>query len=285
MIWINLVAGVAAVVAAARAWRMLARRRGLRREVEASCIVRWQQPSPSGRGAAPRLWFVILGHGLSVIIVCVLLLGSLNRAAPGPLSTRFETPTGRWLAAIVGFDDPQLNSIGWVAAVLAAFVAGTTLGALLGFGLVTMFGPPVSVGVTEDGVWFGVLLLPWRHVCSARLQVEKGEIVLFSRARPESDPASLSPPTKKLYEDVEGMLGIFLARNADETGMPRRRGEQVYWLVIFGVALIEAVAAAFAVYPVEAEWVWFFYGLELVALSLAGRFFLNRWLPKVFIEG
>lgn len=112
LIWINLVAGVAAVVAAARAWRMLARRRGLRREVEASCIVRWQQPSPSGRGAAPRLWFVILGHGLSVIIVCVLLLGSLNRAAPGPLSTRFETPTGRWLAAIVGFDDPQLNSIG-----------------------------------------------------------------------------------------------------------------------------------------------------------------------------
>ncbi len=284
MIWINLIAGVAAFVAAARAWRMLARRRRLRREVEARCLATWQQRSPSGRGASPLPWFVILGHALSVMIVCLLLLGSLNRAAPGPLSTRFETPAGRWLAAIVGFDDPQLNLIGWVAAALAAFMAGTTLGALVGFGLVTMFGPPVSVGITEAGVWFGVLLLPWRHVCSARLLVEKGEIVLFSRARPESDPASLSPPTKMLYEDVEGMLGMLLARNADETGIPQRRGGQMSLMVIFGIAMIEAVAAAFAVYPVGAEWVWFFYGLEIVGLSMAGRFFLSRWLPSIFVE-
>lgn len=285
MIWVNLVAGIAGAVAAARAWRMLARRRRLRGNADPSCLAAWHQRSTSGGRVPLRQSSVIVVHALCVLIVSVLLLGSLNRAAPGPLSTRFETPSERRLAAVVGYADPQLNLIGWVAAALAAFVAGSTLGGLVGFGLVTILGPRLSVCISEDGARFGILLLPWRDVCSVRLRAEEGQILLYSHARPDSDPASLCPPTKMLYEKVEGMLGLLLARNASASAIRRRHGGQVSAMAVFGVVLVAATAAAFALYPIQAEWIWFFYSLELVIVLWAGRLFLNMWLPRIFVEG
>jgi hypothetical protein len=285
LIWINLVACGSALAAGARAWRILARRRRLPRREEAEWYAAWQQPGQAGQGSLTRQWIVILAHALAVVVVCVLLLASLNRAAPSPLSTAFESPSAQWVTAMTRFEDPQLNSIGWVAAVLSGFVAGATLGAIGGFGLVTMFGPPVSIGVSADGVQFGALLLPWPHVGSVRLQAERKEILLYSKSRPDTDPATLSPPTRTLFEEVEGKLGELLAVGATTTGLAPWRREQAPSGALFAFILIVAVLVAFAVYPVNAEWVWFFYGLELVALSVAGRFFMSKWSPRLFVEG
>jgi hypothetical protein len=185
---------------------------------------------------------------------------------------------------MTGFEDPQLNAIGWVAAVFAAFVAGTTLGGIGGFALVTMFGPPLSIGVSADGVRFGVLLLPWQHISSIRLEAEPMEMLLYSKSHPDADPATLSPPTRMLYEKVEGMLGELLAVDATTTGLTQRGRGRAPSVAFFALILIAAVLIAFVVSPVKAEWVWFFYGLELVALSVVGRVFMSKWAPSILVE-
>jgi hypothetical protein len=263
---------------------MLARRRRLPRREDAEWLVAWQQRSQAAQGSPTRHWIVILGHALTVVVVCVLLLASLNRAAPSPTATAFESPSARWVTAITGFEDPQLNSIAWVTAVLSSFVAGATLGAIGGFGLVTMFGPPISIGVSGDGVRFGTLLLPWPNVSSVRLPAEPKEILLYSKSRPDSGPARLFPPTRMLYEKVEGILGERLAMGATTAGLAPWRSEQAPSRALFALILIVAVLVAFVVYPANAEWVWLFYALELVVLSLAGRFFMSKWSPSIFVE-
>lgn len=279
MIWINLVACVAAFVAGIGAWRMLARNRRSPQPTQAVNLAAWQQPTLPRWGSAMRQLTLIVPHDLAQVLISVLLLASINRGAPGPLAPNFAAPSERWLMTTLGFADTQLALMSWLAAMFAAMLAGTTVGASAGFALVTLFGPPVSISIAADGVRFGALLLPWRHVSSVRLLVARMEILLFGSNDPDSAPLTLAPPTRMLYEQVEGIVGEQLAARLADRGPVRQRPARAASQVVFILAVLGAVILALALYPVNAEWVWFLNGVELVALSLLGRLYFGGWSP------
>lgn len=277
MIWINAVACILSIVGAVGAWRLIARGRVLPRGAGETSRVVWAQPVLVRSGSAARQLAAIVPHSLAQVIISVLLVGSINRGGRSPMSFGFRGPSAQWMAQALGVYDGQVNLISWIAAVFAGAVAGATLGALVGFGLVIMFGPKVSVSVDSDGVRLGSLLLPWDNVVTVRLYPVERTLLLFAADPPGAYPLALTPPTDELYEQlgrtVEELLAARLAVAEPMWPSARRLPSPV----ALGLVTLIAVLLSLMLYRVSAEWVWFVYGLALVVVSwVGGRYFQAR---------
>src|SRR5512136_1928275 len=100
MLWINLLAFGLAGVGFALEWNVISqRRRPFRLE---GALLSWDENPPSVFCYDKLGAVLITIHMISVIALSLLLVCSVNRTAPSPVSTGFESPVGQWLKSAVG---------------------------------------------------------------------------------------------------------------------------------------------------------------------------------------
>ena len=103
-------------------------------------------------------------HVCAIVLIAVLMIISVNRAAPSPFSLEFHSPTEEWLRKIVAVEDLGLKSISMVAAVLAAGIGGFTLGVIASFPFVGWFVRPILVHIVPDGLIYGNTYTSWQDI-------------------------------------------------------------------------------------------------------------------------
>jgi hypothetical protein len=268
MLWINLVALVAAVAGFARGWKAIHKMR-LPARAEGA-LLSWEENPPSVFRYDGYSGAAITVHALAVALLSLVLLEAVNRAAPHPWSFEFRSPSGRWLESLVGREDPQMHYLSGVAGGLAAGIAGYILGALLSFPIVRWRVRPVRVHILSGGILYGSTHYPWPEIGHWYADPGRRLIGLFTRARPRMLSVVLRPPTPELYAAVEGHL---------QAQMPGERGpRRATWdrrRAMFALAGLGGIAVllliAFWTRSYVAEWVWLLLGIEIVALERAAQ--------------
>ncbi len=129
MLWINLLALGLAGVGLALGWIIISRRR--RPYQLEGALLSWDENPPSVFRYDKFGAVLLTAHAASVVALSLLLVCSINRAAPSPISTDFESPGSRWLNLMIGVDDPQVRQLSFSAASLAAGIAGFLFGTII----------------------------------------------------------------------------------------------------------------------------------------------------------
>ncbi len=158
-----------------------------------------------------------------------------------------------------------------VAAVLAAGIAAFTLGALAAFPLVRRFARPITVHIVADGLIYGNTYTAWQEIAHWQTDARKRLIRMFSKMPPGALAVVLHPPDAGLFKNVEEKIRSILPEPENDLGWRAPRKRLIFGLVFFpSIAL--CLAIAFWVFSFRGEWVWFLYGLEIVALEMGGRY-------------
>ena len=268
MLWVNLVAFAAAVAGFAVGWNRIRKRR-LPVQAEAA-LLSWDENPPSAFKYDSFAAVGIAVHALAVALLSVLLLESVNRAAPHPWSLEFRSPAGRWLESMVGIEDPQMRRLSMVAGSTAAGIAGFTLGGLLSFPIVRWRVRPIRVHIVPSGIIYGSTYSPWSEMGHWQADQERRLIWLFSKARPRVLSVILQPPTREVFAAVEGHIQALAPgeRVPLRATWDRRRG---IFAPAFCAGILAMLLVAFWARSYVAEWVWLLLGIEIVALELAGQ--------------
>jgi hypothetical protein len=178
-------------------------------------------------------------------------------------------------------NDPQLTRLSLWAAVLASFIAGYTVGALAAFLLVTLFGPPMHVSVSADGVSVDNSLLSWAFVGATRAEPSRHRILLFSIDHARMWLVALAPPTVDLFEQVQGAItghtSVQRAKIPVSASLHPDRG-----LLLLLITIVAATLVAVVAYRFTTEAVWFLYGVEILGLSVLGRSIFGKWSGRYF---
>lgn len=284
LIWINLIAVITSIIAGFLSWREVAKRRLGAVVDTAQSLPTWREPSHLAFGDDKQGSAAVAAHACSLVVIAALLVGAINRAAPSPLSIGYSSPTGEWLATIVGSGDPQIDQISWIAAALAAFVAGNALGSIAAFGLVRAFGPPVTMRVSKEGIWSGGIRLPWNKVASARFDPSRGEILLFTASHPDSQAITLAPPTKEQYVQIESAVRGFVNAGVGPGSATFAQKLPSRVIPLFVLVLTASIVFAVLAYQIFNELIWFLLAVEIVLLSLFGSLFFKKWFSDDFVE-
>ncbi len=272
MIWINLLSLVAAIIGAWLGWRSISRRR--RPFKFDGAILSWDENPPSVFRYDRLAGVIITFHACSLVLLSFLLLCSVNRAAPSPLSTTFKPPAQQQLIALVRVDDPHIRWLSVTAAIFAAWLAGSILGGIAVFPIVRVCRRPILVHIAPDGVIYGQVFAPWQDVGRLDIDTRHRLLRLFSSSRPHVLSVILHPPSEDILAEAERKIRDLLPLQglADKTVSHARRW--VSALPVF-VGILIALAIAGWAYQFTAEWVWFLYGVEITGLMLAGRVLPN----------
>ena len=283
MIWVNLVFVMAVGGSALLGWRTVAAGRRAWPVTSSAPIASWQQPARwnlSGTGATMGL--ALAAHACSLITIAALLIAAVNRATADPLSLGYTAPGAEWITAMVGVNDPHLTRLSLWAAILTGFIAGTTVGAVAAFPLVTLFGPPVHVSVSADGVSVGNSLLPWAFVGATRAKPSRRHLLLSS-----ADDArlllALAPPTVELFERAQGAITGYTSAPRAEVPASASPGRGRDLLLLLS-AIVAAILVAVVAYRFATEAVWFLYGAEILGLAALGRSIFGKWSGHHFLR-
>jgi hypothetical protein len=269
MLWINSCAVFCLVLGLASGWRLIRKRR--LPFVAGDAILSWQE-NPASMFAQDRLAGAsVTFHAFAIVTLACLMLFSVNRSAPSPLSSEFQSPTQEWLRRTVGVDDPQMKSLSMVAAVLAAGIAAFTLGTLAAFPLACRFVRPITVHIVPDGLIYGNTFTAWQEIAHWQTDERRRLIRMFSKMPPGALAVILHPADDGLFKNVEEKIRSVLPDPENDLGWREPRKRLIFGLVFFP-SIIIILASAFWVYSFRGEWVWFLYGLEIVALEMGGKY-------------
>jgi len=216
-------------------------------------------------------------HACSQFTIAALLMAAVNRATGNPLSLEYTAPSAEWIATMLGRPmDPGVTRLSLWAAVLASLIAGYTVGTIAAFVLVTLFGPPIHVSVSADGVSVGNSLLPWAFVGATRAELSCHHILLLSTDHARKLLVTLAPPTVVLFERVQSAIAGYISAQKAEVPVSTSpdRGRALLLLL---TAIVTALVVAVVAYRFTAEVVWFLYGTEILGLSVLGRSFSGKW--------
>ncbi len=268
MLWINLLALGLAGVGFALGWNAISqRRRPYRLE---GALLSWDE-APASVFRYDKFGAVLLtAHATSVIALSLLLVCSVNRTAPSPVSTEFESPAGQWLSAIVGIEDPQVRQLSFFAASLAAGIAAFVAGTIVAFPFVRWWRRPVAVHIHPSGVLYGQVATPWEEIGHWQADPKRRLVRLFSSADPHALSEILQPPTDNVFVEVVRILGELIPQQQVREGVAwhlHKRGPALAFLAGIAGALVVAGWA----YQFVAEWVWLLYAVEIVVVAQAGR--------------
>ncbi len=268
MLWINLLALGLAGVGFAVGWSVISRRR--RPFSLEGALLSWDEPPPSVFRYDKAGAVFIAAHATAVIALSLLLVCSVNRTAPSPISTEFESPGGQWLNSTVGIDDPQVRQLSFSAASLAAGIAGFVFGTIAVFPVVRWWRRPVAVHIHSNGVLYGQVATPWEEIGHWQADPERRLLRLFSSADPHALSEISHPPTDSVFAEAVRILGELVPEG--------RVGESVAWhrhkwasALAFLVGIVGALIVAGWAYRFVAEWVWLLYAVEIVLVAQAGR--------------
>jgi hypothetical protein len=266
MLLINLVALGAFGVGFVLGWRIIKKGR-MPYRLEGS-LVEWDE-SPAPATHYDRLAAaLIMTHSVAVVLLCALLVVSVNRAGDGPFSMVFHSPIGSWLAGIVGFEDRQTNDMSLFIAMLSAGIAAFTCGGIVSFPFSRRFIRPVHVHIHPQGVVYGQNSAQWHEVSSYQIDRERGIFKLFTQKHPNT-PSFALRPGEGLFEQVEKTLGELIpGKQGAATGAGSKSRDRRAFLFI--VATVVLLIVAFWMYQYVAELVWFIYAAMIVAYSAIG---------------
>jgi hypothetical protein len=272
MLWINLVAIVCLILGFVIGWRTIRKHR-LPFE-PGNAILSWKE-NPAPTFQQDRLaGACIVFHACAIIVLSVLLIISVNRAAPSPFSLEFHSPTEVWLRRIVAVEDLGLKSISMVAAVLAAGIGGFTLGVIVSFPFVRWFVRPILVHIVPDGLIYGNFYTPWQDISRWGEEAKRRIIRMYAKKPAGALIIVLHPPNDALFKEVEEKIRSILPLS--ENGLYKRSPRQrMVTALVFFLGTSFLLAIAFWAYGYRAEWVWFLYGVEIVALELGGRYIIR----------
>jgi hypothetical protein len=204
-------------------------------------------------------------------MLSLLMIFSVNQSAPSPLSLEFHSPTQEFLRRLVAVEDLGMKSISMVAAVLAAGIGAFTLGAFAAFPVVRWVIKPILVHIIQDGLIYGNTYTPWQEIAYWQVETRRRLIRMFSKAPPGALSAVLQPPSDELFEIVAEKIRSILPEPENDLGWREPRQRLIFALVFFP-GILGLLVIAFWVYSFRGEWVWFLYGLEIVALEVGGRY-------------
>ena len=267
MLWINLIAALSFVAGLASGWQAIRRRR-LAARVE-GVVLKWEE------NPAPAFFYdrvgclAITAHACAVIALSILLVWSVNRTASSPFSLEFRTPTDRWLESYLGTVDAQSRWLSFIIGALAAGIGAFTLGAELSFPLVRRAARPVVVQWTEEGIFHGSVGVRWEQVARWSLDHKRRLIGLYAdRPRPTL-LIVLHPPTEAALQGASD----FLRQKAPQAETSWASGiapDRVQRLALSLLGTAALVIVALLLSPIVSEWVWFVYGVEILAIGWLG---------------
>ena len=283
MIWVNLVFVIAVSFSALRGWRaVVAGRRAL--PVTSSVpIASWQQPARWNLSRTNvTMELALVAHACSLLTIAAFVMAAVNRATGNPLSLDYTAPIAERIATMLGSPiDPVVTGISLVIALWAGFVAGLAVGTVAAFPLVTLFGPPIHVSVSADGVSVGNLLLPWALVGATRAEPSRRHLFLFATDDARMLLVTLAPPSVDLFERVGGAItGYTSAQRAEAPVSASPNPGRTLLLLL--TASVAAVLIAMVAYRSTAEAVWFLYGAEILGLFVLGRSIFGKWSSHYF---
>ena len=272
MLWINLCAVICLILGFVIGWRTI---RKQRLPFEAgNAILSWKE-NPAPTFQQDRLVGVcIVFHACAIIALSLLLIISVNRAAPSPFSLEFHSPTEVWLRRIMAVEDLGLKSISMVAAALAAGIGGFTLGVIASFPFVGWFVRPILVHIVPDGLIYGSFYTPWQDFSRWAEEAKRRIIRMYAKKPAGALIIVLHPADETLFKEIgtkiRSMLPELENKPAERTIQQRLLAALVFFL---GISCM--VAFAFWILRFRGEWVWFLYGVEIVALELSGRYLVR----------
>jgi hypothetical protein len=269
MLWINLCAVVCLVLGFARGWRLIRKRR---LPFEAGdAILSWKENPPAMFAQDGLVGVSIVFHASAILTLSVLMLLSVNQSAPSPLSLEFQSPTQELLQRTIAIDDPQMRSLSLVAAVLAAGIATYTMGAFAAFPLTRWVTRPITVHIVADRLIYGNIYTAWQEIAHWQTDAQRRLIRMYSKTPPGALAVVLHPPDAGLFKNVEEKIRSILPEPENDLSWRAPRQRLIFGLIFFP-SILMILAIAFWIYSFRGEWVWFLYGLEIVALEMGGRY-------------
>ncbi len=268
MLWINLLTLGLSGMGFALGWIILSRRR--RPYNLEGALLSWDENPPSvfrydKFGAA-----LLTAHAVAVVALSLLLVCSVNRTAPSPISTEFESPSGQWLSAMIDTDDPQVRQLSFTAASLAAGSAGFLLGTFIAFPIVRRWRRPVNVHIHSNGILYGQVATPWEEIGHWQADPGRRLLRLFSSADPHALSEICHPPTDNVLAEAVRTLENLIPDRQVGAGVPWHRHKWAHALA-FLAGIAGALIVAGWAYRFVAEWVWLLYAVEIVLVAQAGR--------------
>jgi hypothetical protein len=258
MLWINFLALASSIAGFVAGWRAIQRGRAPF-ELDPAPVLRYDKLAA----------VIITFHSISVLVLCALLICSVNRAGPAPLSPAYESPLGRWLFAIVGVDDPHVRRLSIVVAGLAVGIAAFIAGSVVAFPFVRWWARPVLVHVVPDGIVYGQTYVTWPEIRDCQADPRYRLLRLSSSANPQSLAAILHPPTDDLYIEAERKIRELLPQPPESVVVAWYRRRSVIALALFLIILL-ILLSAFWTYARVQEWVWTLLAFEVWAVTALG---------------
>jgi hypothetical protein len=220
---------------------------------------------------------IITFHSISVLVLCTMLICSVNRAGPAPLSPAYESPLGRWLFAIVGVDDPHVRRLSAVVASLAVGIAAFIAGSVAAFPFVRWWVRPVLVHIVPDGIVYGQSYVTWPEIRDCQVDPRHRLLRLSSSANPQSLASVLHPPTDDLYAEVEHKIRELLPQSPGSAVVAWYRRRPVIALALSLIILLILLSAFWAYARVQ-EWVWALLAFEVWAVTALGARTIKTYL-------
>ena len=282
MIWVNLVFVIAVSGSTLLRWRAMAAGRRALPVTSSAPIASWQQSARWNlSGTDAMMGLALSAHACSLFTIAAFLIAAVNRATGNPLSLQYTAPSAEWIATMLGAMDPHLTRISLWAAVLAGFIAGCTVGPIVAFALVTLFGPSMHVSVSVEGVSIGKSLLPWAVVGAIRAEPSRRHILLFAIDDARKLLVTLAPPTVDLFERVQDAITGHSSAHGAEVPVSASLDPGRDLLLLLA-AILAAMLVAVVAYRFATEGVWFLYGAEILGLAALGRSIFGKWSGRYF---
>jgi hypothetical protein len=227
-------------------------------------LVAWKQPPASWRTEGTG-YLVITIHALGTVLLGVLLLLVFNLQGGVPDIPFLEhDETYRHVYSTV------LTLI----AIFPLFFAGLNWGTALAFPLGSALIRPVPYAITETGVRYGRVDLPWKYYSHCEYDLETGMIRLFSASCPALANCSLMPPPELTMTVIE-----HIRRNLPgqpPLDVPWQRSPRV---LVAGMSLLMLAFLLPGLWLVRAPAFWLYYPVALYLFADLGMRLINRFDP------
>jgi hypothetical protein len=266
MLWINFLALTSFIAGFVAGWRAI--KRGRTPFELDDTLLSWEE------NPAPVLHYdklaavIITFHSISVLVLCAMLICSVNRASPTPLSPTYESPLGRWLFATFGVDDPHVRRLSAVVAGLAVGITAFIAGSVVAFPFVRWWVRPVLVHVVPDGIVYGQTYVTWPEIRDCQADPRYRLLRLSSSANPQSLASVLRPPTDDLYAEAERKIRELLQPSKSAVVAWHRRRPVVALALSLIILLI--LLFAFWIHVRVQEWVWALLTFEVWTVTALG---------------
>lgn len=249
MFWFNIIALFGLLVGFAGGWANLRTMRTAPKDLKS--LMAWNQP--------PTAWryegfsnFIILLHSASVSLLGLLLLVVFNLAGHVP-----QIP-------YLGFDIDSFSLL--ILGGMAVLQAGYGMGPGLAYPLATNLIRPVPMAVTETGIRYGKMDLPWSRYSHYETEAGTGVTRLYSSYCPAIVTGVLMPPPESAVA-VADYVRRYIPSQPPSVETPWFRSKSALFAGMTGLAMVFVVPGLLLVSVPSA---WVYYPVALWLLQIAG---------------